>query len=521
MSSGYESNFTQKIMSLCSNEDDVAYIYGDVCVSYKDLFRQTKLLASGMKEKGIKNRDRVIVALFDTPAFVETFLAAIAIGAIPIPVNPMLKPESLLHVIEDSGAGYIVTERNEVSLNNLDDCLSKTENDVVVLYQDIFSLNSDVKIKPNLDVGKLLSTLLLCNSEFEFEFNSVEDDCFWQYTSGTTGLPKAVRHASEGMITHANLYGRKTLGLGKDDVFFSAAKMYFGYGLGASLIIPLCLGASTVLKSETPITDISTLGVLTKHKPTVFFGVPSIYAALLPHYERIQEIFSCVRCCVSAGSPLPGSVFLGWKEKLKQNIYDGIGATEVGHIFLGSSEGNLKAGATGKPISGYQVRLKKRAEDDNAKENEGVLCVKGPSVSMGYWNNENKTAEKFEGGWYCTGDIYKVDEDGFYHFLGREDDLFKVNGMWVEPLHIEMMIADKFDYILECALVRSESVMGLVKSQFFIVSSDPEKEAKEITSDINMFFHNNFEKHIRPEKVSVIEKMPRNDNGKVVRGQLC
>ena len=554
------------------NPAKVAYYCNTQQVSYRDLFNRAASLAQGMRAIGVAKRQRVLICLYDTPAISEAFLAALSIGAIPVVVNPRFSRASFEHVLHDSAARLVLGENDNLAL--LDALCQLAPHNPVLMLQDSYG-TPGLQIADKLDATHLhLSDFVKAlDVPFAFERIGELDAAFWQYTSGTTGKPKAVQHASRTMLANTDAFARQTHGLGEHDIFYSAAKMFFGYGFGASFFFPLLLGASAVLDPFMPSNDFTVLRHIGLYRPSVFFGAPAIYAALLNHVERIKPCLPGQFTCISAGSSLPQAIFDKWQAAFGLNIYDGIGATEMGHIFIANRAGQVKSGATGIPIAGYDVALLTREEGQlrPGSGDGGILCVRGPHPDLGYWNRPQATQEKFiadpfgndatvggqqnrnqagnhdaenpvenqagsrditpisisleytdcNQGWYVTGDLFSRDADGFYTYRGREDDLFKSNGIWVEPLAIENALLLQVPNLLECALVPKSDEQELVYPVLYCVFNPNTPSRRESILAVKAALATICDKHSLPREILLLDALPRNDNGKISRMALA
>ena len=519
----------------------VAYYCNTEQLSYRELFNRSASLAQGMRRIGIKNRQRVLICLYDTPAVSEAFLAALSIGAIPVVINPRFSRTSFEHVLQDSAAGLVLCEHDNLAV--LDELCQASAHQPLLMLQDSYG-TPGLQVADKIDVSHLHLSDFINEVDVPFEFVQIDpsDAAFWQYTSGTTGKPKGVQHASATMLANTHAFATQTHGFNESDVFYSAAKMFFGYGFGASFFFPLLLGASCVLDPFMPSSDITVLRNIALHRPTVFFGAPALYASLLNHVERIKPCLPPRFTCISAGSSLPQAIFEKWQAALGMPIYDGIGATEMGHIFIANRAGQVKTGATGTPLPGYEVVLAKRegtllVPQQDANEASGILCVRGPHANLGYWNHPKATQEKFISGaaiaqqsassedakacWYVTGDLFTRDADGFYTYRGREDDLFKSNGIWVEPLAIENALLLKVADLLECALVPCQDDQELTYPVLYCVFNQKTVSRQDAILAVKAALPGICEKHSQPREVLVLEGLPRNDNGKISRNALA
>ena len=298
-----------------------------------------------------------------------------------------------------------------------------------------------------------------------------EDDCFWLYSSGSTGRPKGAVHAHRDMVVTSELYGVRVLGIGETDVSYSAAKLFFAYGLGNGMTFPLWVGGTAVLDDRRPTPD-TTFSNIETFRPTIYYGVPTLYAAQLAALETGKRDLSSVRACVSAGEALPGDMFRRWKEQTGTIILDGIGSTEALHIFIGNRLDDHRPGTSGKPVPGYEVRILDENGDPVAKGESGRLWIKAESAARYYWNKPEKTAETMVNGWLNTGDTYREDEDGYFIYEGRSDDMLKVGGIWCSPVEIENCLVGH-PAVLEAAVIGQTDEQSLIKPKAIVVLKQP------------------------------------------------
>ncbi|MBD1581854.1 AMP-binding protein [Pseudoalteromonas sp. S16_S37] len=462
-------------------------------LTYQALLEQVCALASTLQHLDIKANDRVVIALNDGVILHSCFLACIAMGAIPIVVNPKLSQQSLGFIIDDSQASLVVSQRNQAVK---------------------FELYHNGVVAQSYTHQQLLK--YSHNGWNNFHYKQADDVAFMQYTSGTTGNPKGVMHSSSNALNSVRYYAQDVLKAQSEDRFYSLAKSFFGYGLGNSLFFPLASGASVVLDSDWPSKE-KVLANLEQYRPTIFCGVPAMYQALL-NDSHTHNAFISVRRAVSAGAPLPKKLFEQWQHNHNTTILDGLGSTELCHIFCSHSAETASAGTIGKPLQEYQIEIRDAQGNVLEDGESGTMWVKGPTLSQGYWRNPLATQTKFQNGWYNSGDLALRDEQGFIHFKGRADDLFKVNGRWVVPSDIEARILNDFSAITELALVPSEDENGLTKAALYAVTHTP--EANELISKVELWCQNNLSGYQRPITISLLDALPRNDNGKVIRKQL-
>ncbi|NVD96410.1 AMP-binding protein [Massilia sp. BJB1822] len=510
-----QANLAREIVSRQRDFNKNAYLYQNTGLSYASLFQRSASLAQALYGLGLVSRQRIVISLYDSPAVSEIFLAALAIGAIPVVINPKLSRDSLSHIVADSGASLLACESD-----NLDIVCAVCADAATpprLLLQDSYATVTPASTGSEAAGLLLLSALTRQQCVFEFTDIGENEAAFWQYTSGTTGRPKAVQHCGATMLENTQAFAVCTHGFTSDDVFYSAAKMFFGYGFGASFFFPLLLGATAVLDSAMPSNDYAVMRNIATYRPSAIFCAPALYAALLPHAARLKPYLGEDTVFISAGSGLPQSIFERWQAAFGLPIYDGIGSTEMGHIFISNSRSALKAGATGRPVVGYQVRLEAGAQD---QDGDGMLWVKGRHPNLGYWNKPEASSEKFVDGWCCTGDLFTRDAEGFYTYRGRSDDLFKSNGIWVTPLAIESEIQRRLPQVLECALVPHQGENELAEPVLFCVFDAKQCNRDEGIAAVQAILGVVCEKHCLPQQLIALDTLPRNDNGKVSRAAL-
>jgi anthranilate-CoA ligase len=490
--SQFKSNLTQTLLFDEENPKVPIYYYRDKIISRQELQIQVRKLAS-LFESIIEPGDYVIICLNDSPSLVTAFLSCVAIGAIPSVLNPKAKNFTLNGVVDNCQPKFIITDFNKArSLPHWDD----TE----------FIIASDIDSETFSDFDLGTGTEQWNN----FYLQEPSDVCYLQYTSGSTGIPKGVMHSINSTLGFCRAVANEFLSLNGNHVAYSIPKMFFGYGMGNSMFFPLFSGSAAVLDNEWPTPD-KILVNLQQYKPNVFYAAPAIYQML---QSNIDVVKNSVKIAVSAGAFLPAEAFQFWLDHGIE-ICDGIGATEIGHIFLANQPQHALPGVTGRVLPEYQCKL----VDNNNQvitltDRQGVLLVKGPSVSQGYLGQPDKTAASFNDGWYRTGDVFTVDIAGNYRYFGREDDMFKIKGRWVTPAYIEQAISKSFPNVIESALVPTCRQKDTIKPTLFLVGDDV------VTQAVHDFVVDSFESHMQPQKVINIQGLPRNDNGKVVRAKL-
>ncbi|HYM72972.1 MAG TPA: benzoate-CoA ligase family protein [Stellaceae bacterium] len=420
-------------------------------LTYAELDAASARFAAGLGRAGIERERRIALVMLDTIDFPIAFWGALRAGVIPVPINTLLPPDITGYILQDSRAAALFV--SAPLLQALRPAARRIGRVVVS--------NPDGKSGGFADflAGASPAAMVEC---------SPDEVAFWLYSSGSTGAPKGVRHVHSSLQVTADTYAAEVLRLTPDDVVFSAAKLFFAYGLGNSMTFPMAVGASSVLLPDRPTPD-AVLSVMRRHRPTLFAGVPTLYAALLAHPELGRGAGSDrLRTCISAGEPLPEHVGLRWRDKVGSDILDGLGSTEMLHIFLSNRSGDIRYGSTGKAVAGYELRI---LDDDGnavADGEAGELVVRGPSAADGYWNQRDKSRRTFRGEWTHTGDTYIRDTQGYYRYCGRKDDMLKVGGIWVSPFEVEEALI-AHPAVLEAAVVGHPDGDGLIKPKAFVV----------------------------------------------------
>jgi 4-hydroxybenzoate-CoA ligase len=484
-------------------------------LTYGELQTATCRFGDGLRALGVRRESRIILLLLDTVDYPVAFWGAIRAGVVPVPLNTLLTPEQYAYVLEDSRAETIV----------LSPSLAKAIEavlDRLTFLKDVIVVGAEPSGYPqvgHLDTCRLEDVLDRGAAQL-FTTPTLSDEvAFWLYSSGSTGAPKGVKHVHTSLIATARLYGEGVLGIRADDLAFSAAKLFFAYGLGNSMSFPMAVGASTILLPDRPTPD-KVLATMRRHHPTIFFGVPTLYAALLAHADLGPGAGSNrLRLCVSAGEALPPAVGERWRAVVGVDILDGIGSTEMLHIFVSNRPGDVRYGTSGKPVPGYEAKI---IGEDNQELGEGAigeLVVRGPSAGEGYWNQRAKSRRTFAGEWTSTGDKYTRDADGYYTYCGRTDDMFKVSGIWVSPFEVEAALASH-EAVLEAAVIGKKDADGLLKPKAFIVLK------KGYMADEHLF--DALKAHVKaragpwkyPRWIAVRAELPKTATGKIQRFKL-
>jgi len=472
----------------------VAYIDKDGSHSYRKLADCSRQFAHLLGTAGIAPGQRLLLALEDTVAFPICFLGALQAGVVAVPLNTLLTAADYRFIAEDSGAVAIVASAALI------------ERMPSGLLQ--FGVGSDIAGWPDLAQALTGQPTTLGQP-----LRGGDDVAFWLYTSGTTGKPKGVMHSHANLLATAAHYGREVLGLSDQDVVYSAAKLFFAYGLGNALTFPLAAGATVVLLDIAPPRPEVVRAILQRHQPTVFFGVPTLYARLLntgnvPRGHRL-------RLCVSAGEALPEAILQRWREATGVAILDGIGSTEMLHMYLSNHSGEVRPGTSGTPLEGYQVKILDEFGNEVYDGHMGDLYVTGPSRTLGYWNRPDLNTATFEGPWMHTGDKYLRNESGAYVYCGRSDDLLKVGGIYVSPMEVENTLLEH-DAVAEAAVVGQADADGLIKPKAYVVAKSARIDAQILID----YVAKRLAVYKRPRWVEFVNELPKTATGKIQRYKL-
>jgi 4-hydroxybenzoate-CoA ligase len=486
--------------------EKIAFIDPEQTLTYAQLQAQTGRFANLLRRFGIRREERVLLLLTDTIEFPIAFLGAIRAGVVPVPVNTMLAPEQYAYMLGDTRARALFVSAPLFA--SLEPCIAQAtylEHVVVV----------GAAQAQGLDFASLLAAE---SDEFETVATHPDETAFWLYSSGSTGAPKGTKHVHASLMATARLFAQGILDIKETDVVYSAAKLFFAYGLGNALTFPMSVGATTILEPSRPTPD-KVFEILEHYAPTIFCGVPTLFTALLHDAKHAGHRGSPrLRICTSAGEALPEHIGTAWTKRFGVEIIDGVGSTEMLHIFLSNRPGDVVYGTSGKPVPGYDVRLTDEAGAEVADGEVGELFVRGPSAAEGYWNQRDKSRGTFHGEWTRTGDKYTRDASGRYTYCGRTDDMFKVSGIWVSPFEVEAaLLADPS--VLEAAVVAHADVDGLLKPKAFVVlkeGADRENLEQRLKDQVKAKAGN----WKYPRWIEVIDSLPKTATGKIQRFKL-
>ena len=473
----------------------VAYIDDAGECTYAELAERANRFGNHLRARGLRMEDRILIAMHDCIDWPVAFLGAIKVGVVPVAVNTLLTPKDYEYMLRDSRArALLVSAPLKAQFEPFLANLPFLKHVITSPFKDL--LDKDDK--------NLVPAPTTC-----------DDPCFWLYSSGSTGMPKGTVHVHSSMRLTAELYAQGVLGFKESDVVFSAAKLFFAYGLGNSLSFPLHAGATTVLMAERPTPD-AVFKRLSEKKPTFFYGVPTLYAAMLASPAFPSRDSLSLRICVSAGEALPPQIAKSFKERTGVAILDGIGSTEMLHIFLSNRPGDVRDGTTGKAVPGYELRLVDEQGADVKQGELGELLIKGPTAANLYWNNRQKSRSTFVGEWTRSGDKYSRDADGYYAYGGRTDDMLKVSGIWVSPAEVEAALVSH-ECVLEAAVVGKEDEQKLVKPKAFVVLK-PGKQAT--VEDLQSYVKSKLAPYKYPRWIEFANELPKTATGKIQRFKL-
>jgi len=510
-------------------ESKAAILCGDRVVTYRDLYEHVNRFGNALRQRDVRIDERVMLLLPDSPEFAFAFFGAMKAGSVAVPLNTNLKPDDYEYFLNDSRARVLVIDRG--LLGQLEGVQAKHLKHIFV--RGGVPAGTDAPppgtggttpavtspLRTASEVASLERVLGDASPELAPADTSKDDMAFWLYSSGTTGRPKGAIHLHHDMIVAADLYAQATLRLKEEDVSFSVAKLFFAYGLGNGLYFPLRVGGTTVMLSERP-TPEAVYAALDQHQPTVFYSVPTSYLALLHQAEKTgRTSLGRVRVCVSAGEPLPKHVYETWLERFGVEIIDGIGSTEILHIFISNRPGQAKAGSTGQIVPGYEARIVDDDGQDLPPGHVGTLLIRGESIASGYWNKHAATKETFCGEWINTRDKFMVDPDGYFWYAGRADDMLKVSGQAVWPADVEGVLQGH-PAVLESGVTGAEDREGLLKPVAYVVLKDGHAASPQLARELQEFVKQNTAPHKYPRAVIFVESLPKTATGKIKRYQL-
>lgn len=481
----------------------VAVLCEDRAYTYSQIQENVNRFGNLLKSIDVRMEERVALLLHDTEIYPQVFFGSIKIGAIPVCLNTMNRPNDFEFFLNDSRARVLVID--------------------ALLLEQIAPIRNNLRFLKHIVVANGsapagdLSLSELTNSQssnLEAAQTCRDDSCFWLYSSGSTGSPKGTIHLQHDMVYATETYGKKILGIQESDICFSAAKLFFAYGLGNGLYFPFGVGATAAYLPTRP-TPENVYRNVSQHRPTLYFGVPTLYGQMLEE----EGSMAGVRLCVSAGEALPATYLQRWKTRFGLDIIDGIGSTEMAHIFISNVPGDIHSGSSGKVVPGYEARIVDENLHDLPVGEVGTLLVKGDSAAASYWNKHEKTRQTIMGHWINTGDKYYCDDQGYFYCAGRSDDMLKVGGIWVSPNEVEACLLEHPD-VLECAVIGAPDDDQLVKPMAFVVLAKTWKASLDMEDELKNFVKSKLALYKYPRWIRFLDELPKTATGKIKRFEL-
>ena len=476
-------------------------------LSYGELSGKVRRLAAALLQSGLRREERVLLLMHDCNDWPVSFLGAIYAGIVPVAVNTLLTADDYAYMLQNSRAQAVIV--SAALLPTVQAALSQGNHEV----------RSLIVSRPTapLEYGHLALDKVIDggNPSAAPAPTGADEPAFWLYSSGSTGRPKGTVHSHGNGYWTAELYGTPILGLTEDDICFSAAKLYFAYGLGNGLTFPMSVGATAVLMAERP-TPEATFKRWLDHRPTVFFGAPTGFAGMLASPTLPKKSDVALRLVSSAGEALPAELGKRFTAHFGVEIIDGIGSTEMLHVYLSNQPGKVRYGTTGWPVPGYDIELRNEDGDIVADGEPGDLFVKGPSAALMYWGNREKTRETFLGAWTKSGDKYIRNDDGSHTYAGRGDDMLKVSGIYVSPFEVEATLA-QHACVLEAAVIGVNDAQGLTKTKAFVVLKQGHQASE---AELKAFVKDRLAPYKYPRVIEFLDDLPKTATGKIQRFKL-
>ncbi len=496
----------------------VAVRYRGETFTYREVLDQVEQVAGGLRSAGVRPEERVAMVMLDSIEFIAVFLGAMRIGAVPLPINPLLPGRDLGVIIADARARMVVVSAERAP--SVGDLVAGTPELERVVFttargdEDVASVSQAADL-----VGSRVTTtpwigFTAAGGDGSPYATWAASPGFWLCTSGSTGRPKLAMHRHIDLAITNDTYGRHVLRATADDRFFSVGPMFHAYGLGNSITFPFAVGATTVVESTRPPSPRLVADVMVAEKPTLFFCIPTFFAALNAA-DIPDDTFESVRLGISAAEPLPQETFERFKERYGVVILDGIGSTEMLHIYLSNTEDQLRPGTSGVPVPGYEIKLIDETGADQKPGEPGQLCVRGDSAAVGYWCRSDQSRSTFLGRWMRTGDLYQHDDDGYYAYMGRVDDMLRIGGEWVSPAEVEAVLISHHD-VLEAAVV-GQKVDDVVRPVAYVIAHEGRSPSAE---DLTEFSRARLAGYKRPKQYEFVDELPKTATGKIQRFKL-
>lgn len=484
--------------------DRVALRLADRTQRYAEVEAMAGRAAHVLRELGVRREERVFLALPDGPEFVAALFGTFKLGAVAVMINPALKPARVTALLDYCTPRAVILDGGLLAAwEEACGAAETPPSDLLVVGAQTGNHASWDALLPQAD------------TTFAAAATHRDDPAMWLFSGGTTGLPKAVVQTHRSYANTTELYGRRTLGMTADDVTLSVPKLYFGYATGCNLFFPFSVGGSAVLFPKPPSAD-AVFEQIARHRPTILVNVPSMIQQMVNHPAAAEQDLSCLRLATSAGEALPVPLYERWRETFGVELLDGLGTAEMWHIFLTNHPGDVRPGTLGRPVDGFDVRVRDEAGHDLPDGETGQLWVRGDSQALGYWRNLDASKRVFRGDWVVTGDLVARDEDGYFHYRGRGDDVLKVKGKWLAPQEVESCLAGH-PQVVECAVVGVEDDEGLTKPVAFVV---PRGDTDGLEDALKAHVLEHLQPYKHPRRVILLDEFPRTHLGKIDRRAL-
>ncbi|HEY3117802.1 MAG TPA: benzoate-CoA ligase family protein [Chloroflexota bacterium] len=496
--------------------DRVAIYYRDQSITYADLLRRVNRAGNALRKHGIEIEDRVILFMADQPAFIESYVGAMKIGAVPVPINVVSTPEELAYYLDDSRAAAIIIDA---------DLATRLPETMPRSLKQIFVVSGTGTTSASRVGRSMLSyegEVAAASDLLEAEPTHKDDPSYWLYSSGTTGQPKGTVHLQRDMVICTSTWLKNVTKPTASDINYSASKLPFSYGLVNGLYQPLLAGIATVLVSE-PSSPQVIADTIKHHHPTVFFSVPTLYNLMLREQDagNLQLDLSSIRCCISAGEALPAAIYERWHKTFGIEILDGVGSTEFGYIYLQNLPGQARPGSSGPLLPGYEAKLLDEEEKSVTLGEIGEMYIRSDSFAAYYWKKRERSKDTFRGPWLKTGDRYWQDADGYYFYAGRGDDMFKTSGQWVSPIEVEGALL-RHPSVAEAAVIGWSDSDGLIKPKALVIL----RSGHEASPDLVTKLQDHAKAELAPDYykyprwVEFVTELPKTATGKIQRYKL-
>ena len=495
--------------NLAARADKVALFTLDRELTFRQVSHEVNQVGHALHKLGVRTGESVGVLCLDGAEWVTSFFGIVKIGAVAVGMNTLLKPHEQAYILRDARARVLIVHQALLPA-------------IEPIRDELEFLEHVVVVGGGGRAGDPAFAAWIGGEPAELQAAPThrDDFCSLNYSSGTTGEPKGILHAHKDYPLTAQLWGVNVLGLREGDRTFAAAKLFFTFGTGGNLIFPWYVGASIVLLAEPPRIATNVLETIRRFKPTIHYNAPTGYAAMMavPDFNTRYDL-SSLRLCVSAGEALPAPIWHAWKGKTGLDIVDGIGSTEIFHIFLSNRPGDIRPGSSGKPFEGYDVQIVDENGDEVARGEVGNLLVKGETAALFYLHQYEKSRKTFQGEWLFTGDKYFVDDDGYYWHAGRSDDMLKVGGIWVSPVEVESTLLGH-EAVLECAVVGHPDSANLIKPKAFVVLKEGYSASDDLANELVAYCKEQMAEYKRPRWVEFVPELPKTATGKIQRFKM-